>query len=46
MKDLMYGPTTSTHPMNSLHGAVGARRELLLDIKQLAKLLPVQKMRM
>ena len=46
IKDLMYGATTSTHHMNSLHGAVGARRELLLDIKQLEKLLPVQKMRM
>ena len=47
IKDLMYGATTSTtHPMNSLNGAVGARRELLLVIKQLEKLLPVQKMRM
>ena len=47
IKDLMYGATTSTtHPMNSLNGTVGARRELLLVIKQLEKLLPVQKMRM
>ena len=46
IKDLIYGATTSTHHMNSLDGAVGARRELLLDIKQLEKLLPVQKMRM
>ena len=47
VKDLMYGATTSTHPiMNSLHGAVVAKRELLLNIKQLEKLLPVQKMRM
>ena len=43
IKDLMYGATPSTHHMNSLHGAVGARRELLL--KQLAKVLPVQKIR-
>ena len=47
IKDFMYGATTSTtHPMNSLNGAVGARREFLLVIKKLEKLLPVQKMRM